>query len=863
MKKLLLLLLIPVFGYNQLSGQCSVTITATSNVSCNGLCNGYVTATGTGGVSPYTFAWSHGPTSPTITGLCAGIYTVTMTDATLCQATTSVTITEPPALAVTSTPTNIFCNGNCNGVIDIMPSGGVPPYSYVWMGPSGFTANSQDIMNLCAGSYSVTITDGNGCTVTTTIVITEPTALAMGFNSVFHESCDGFCNGSANIMTGGGTPPYTFTVDNNPFTPPLTGLCPDTFHVVITDANGCTHESMLTINPGTFIYTNVTENSVSCYGSTDGSAYIASTGGTPPYTLTSFGNVQGNMITDLPAGSYSVTVSDANGCSKAVPVTISSPPQIAITMSPSHVTCFGLSDGSVYVTASNGVAPYFYDIGTGPLTSGMFPALPAGTYAVTVTDYNNCTETATATILEPAELTVNVITTDITCYNGSDGSAEAVVSGGTPGYSISWSNGSTVPIVSGLTAGLISVTVTDANLCEAFSSGEVLQPEQIIVTHTQTDPTCINTDGSIDITVTGGIVPYTFLWNIPSMDEDQTGLSSGIYNLTVTDFNGCIANGYFDLLLQSELGVINGNCFYTQGQLPGSEVELYLFKPSYGGASQMDTAGYFAGGSTMWEFNTLYPDTYYIKANLLNPTSYPELFNSYYDNAFTWANATPVIVNCDDTISLNFTMYESDTVQGGNASISGEIYIFTQNKAVGEPVPGAEVLLEQEPNNVPVMSALTNTSGQYQINGIPAGNDYFLHVEIPGFPMLSTYQNLSINDSDNLTNLHFLVDTAAGGGIFADDLMNMSNFSAQFANASAYPNPFDATLYIDFELNNRDKVKISLFNINGVLVREVENKELAKGIYKYQITGLNQPDGCYILIITSGNTTVVKKLISH
>ena len=222
-----------------------ITIDVVStNTNCNGQCNGTATANPSGGIFPYTYLWSlsaGGQTTQTITGLCTGTYTVTVTDAIGSDTTATVTITQPTILAANIVqPTNVTCNGLCNGSATASASGGTPGYIFLW-DPAAAGQTSATASNLCAGNYSVTVTDDNGCTTTQTVTITQPNVLVSGIAPPTDATCDGFCNGSATVSASGGTPGYTFVWNTVPIqtTASAIGLCAGNYSVTVTDANGC------------------------------------------------------------------------------------------------------------------------------------------------------------------------------------------------------------------------------------------------------------------------------------------------------------------------------------------------------------------------------------------------------------------------------------------------------------------------------------------------------------------------------------------------------------------------------------------------------------------------------------------------
>nr|WP_246558962.1 T9SS type A sorting domain-containing protein [Hymenobacter piscis] len=221
----------------------TVSISAQTNVLCFGGTTGAATVTATGGTAPYTYLWSNSATTATITGLTAGTYNVMVTDAASRTATASATITEPSALTSSVAVTNVSCFGGSTGAINLTPAGGTAPYTFNW----GGGISTEDRTGLAAGTYSVTITDANGCTRTQSATISQPaTALSVSVSKTDATS-NGAADGTAMATPAGGTPGYTYQWSNGAQTASITGLTAGTYSVVVTDANGCQTSGSATV----------------------------------------------------------------------------------------------------------------------------------------------------------------------------------------------------------------------------------------------------------------------------------------------------------------------------------------------------------------------------------------------------------------------------------------------------------------------------------------------------------------------------------------------------------------------------------------------------------------------------------------
>ena len=511
-----------------------------SNVSCNGGSDGGATASATGGTTAYSYAWSNGATTASITGIVAGTYSVTVTDANGCTDSASVSITEPTMLVSSAAlDSNVSCNGGSDGGAMASATGGTGAYSYMWSN----SATTASITGVVAGTYSVTITDGNGCTDSSSVTITEPSALIASTVVDSNVSCNGYSDGGATASGTGGTGAYSYMWSNSATTASITGVVVGTYSVTITDANGCTDSSSVTITePASMIAAAVVDSNVSCNGGSDGGATASATGGTTAYSYSWSNGATTASVTGLAAGTYSVTITDANGCTDSSSVTITEPASmIASAVLDSNVSCNGGSDGGATASATGGTTVYSY-MWSNSATTASITGVVAGTYSVTVTDANGCTDSASVTITEPTALISSaVVDSNISCNGGSDGGATASATGGTGAYTYSWSNSATTASITGVAAGTYSVTITDANGCTDSSSVTITEPAALIAsTVVDSNVSCNGySDGGATASATGGTGAYSYMWSNSATTASITGVVAGTYSVTITDANGC------------------------------------------------------------------------------------------------------------------------------------------------------------------------------------------------------------------------------------------------------------------------------------------------------------------------------------
>lgn len=540
-----------------------------TNVSCPGGTNGAIDLTVSAGTSPFSYDWSNnGAQNPDtdpqdLSGLGAGTYTVTVTAADGCTATTSATVSQPAVISITKTTTNILCNGASTGQIDISVSGGTSPYTYDWSndGPENPDNDPQDMVNVPAGVYVVTVTDANGCSATNSTTLTQPTALGLGV-SITPSSC-GNANGSINLTPSGGTTPYTYdwTHDGpeNPDNDPqdLNNILAGTYTVTVTDGNGCTATISATVtNSGTPVTLSVAVTNVLCNGASTGAIDLTVNTGDSPFTyvwagLTGSPDPQDRV--NIPAGTYTVTVTASGGCTASISATVTQPPAISFSKTVTNTTC-GNPNGAIDITVSGGTGPYTYDwSNNGAQNPDTDPedlsGISSGTYTVTVTDSNGCTATNSSTVTNSNSLSLSRTITNVLCNGQATGAIDLTVNNGTGPYTYDWSNnGAQNPDtdpqdLSGLTAGTYTVTVTDANGCTGTNSATVAQPSAIeIDLDVEDNATCGNSNGEIELDdVDGGTPGYTYLWSTGATTQDLVNIPAGTYTLTVTDANGCTA----------------------------------------------------------------------------------------------------------------------------------------------------------------------------------------------------------------------------------------------------------------------------------------------------------------------------------
>ncbi|MBW8051180.1 MAG: T9SS type A sorting domain-containing protein [Cytophagales bacterium] len=525
-----------------------LTTTVNNNVYCNGDSNGTATATMSGGTAPFTYLWDNTETDSTAIALPPDTNCVTVTDAVGCISVGCITITEPPPVTITITSTDVLCNGAATGQATAAVTGGTPAYTYLWS-PIGGTDTIAS--NLPAGTYTIYVTDLNGCTDSAVVIITEPAAAL----SLTTGSTDANCltnNGTAWVTVTGGTAPYTYLWNDTApqTTDTAVNLFSSNYMVTVTDSNGCKDSSFVIVNDvGAPVINNVFSTNITCNDGADGAITITVIGGTQPYAyLWSNGSVD-PFISNLVAGTYTVAVTDSVGCISNQNITLTQPVAISLIFTLNNgVSCNGGNNGSATVSATGGTPPYTY-FWDNLETDTTAINLPAGTHTVTITDSAGCIAIDSTTISEPLPINLNTTAdSNVSCNGGTEGVATVILTGGISPYDYRWSTGdSTIATtnvtntVTGLLAGSYSVTITDANGCPAIGGVVITEPDSIVLTTGSDSATAGNNDGKAWVIVSGGTQPYLYQWSDSAgqTSDTATGLPAGFYTVVVTDSNGC------------------------------------------------------------------------------------------------------------------------------------------------------------------------------------------------------------------------------------------------------------------------------------------------------------------------------------
>ena len=676
----MLLFMAVAFFHATALAQCTDTLKIVSKkVSCTGRCDGTATATVTGSTAPFAYYWSTSPLQVTriATGLCAGTYTLTVVDARGCSVVQSTTVDSVP-LKATIAPTNVTCSASADGKLDADPTGGTLPYKYTWSTTP--VKSTKTAFGLTAGSYTVTVTDKNGCSTTASDSLRKPAAIVV--TATTNASVCNASNGSATVTIAGGVLPYTYSWNASPpqTTANLNNVSPGNYTLTIVDSFGCTKTSAVAISSSSGLALKTTKTNVLCAGTATGKSTATASGGTKPYTYSWSTGATTAKISNVAAATYTVTVTDKNGCTASEAVAITSNAAMAAKITATPVSCFGGSDGQLKAVISGGKSPYTYSWSTSIVQhTDTIGSLSANTYTLLVTDTNACTASFTAVVAQPNALKLTFIDSVQRCYAQDNASVTVLTSGGTKPYRYFWQN-TDAPLdtnrIVHLSFGTFTVNVQDSNGCSVTEVDTLKATPMLTLNTAVTTAGCTLSNGAANVAATGGTGPYAYLWSTGATSTGVSGLNAGVYNVTVTDHNACTAT--------TAASILNASGF-SVGVLVNQNITCF-------GDSLGSIAVNASGGALPYQYHWNNTPT---NAALLN-----HLKGGVYQVTVTDANGCIQVANVDlmNPPLLQSTFYKVNALCPGHANgsdsiaVSGGIAPYVYNWSNGSSVIGASTL---------------------------------------------------------------------------------------------------------------------------------------------------------------------------
>jgi len=829
----------------------AVAATATpTQVACFGGATGEISVSVTTGTPTYSYAWSGSHTGNPLTGLIAGTYTVTVTDAHSCSTTLSETLSQPTALSVTGTVVNVSCTSANSGSIAAAVTGGTTTYSYLWSTtPQQTTATATA---LTAGSYTVTVTDAHSCSTTKSFTVGG----ASGGLSTSTTSVNATCGSSNGTATVNVTPTGTYTYHWNAGTATTSatdlGLAAGTYTVTVSNAGGCSATASVSVNSTGGPSVSSTDVATTC-GNNNGSAHALVTSGSGPFTYL-WNNAQtDSIITGLASGSYTVTVKDVNGCASISSVTVAASNGVTLTHAATATTC-GLNNGTASVSITNPVNPtYSWSGGLG--TTASISGVASGTYTVTVNS-NGCSATASVSVAASTGVTLTPASTASTCGQ-SNGTASVTVSNPvSPTYN--WSGGlGTTSSISGLGAGTYTVTV-DNNGCSATASVSVSASSGPSLSTTSAATSCGQNNGTATVSVTNPVNP-TYSWSGGAgSTATVTGLAAGTYTVTVNS-NGCSATASVSVGASSGPSVTSNSIDAVCASLNGSASvtvanpsnPTYVWSGGLGTTSSISgvAAGTYTvtvtnGGSCSAVVSVTVGQSSGTLAVSPNPSSEPCYGDALGTAAVNVTGGTP-------NYSYNWSTSQSSSSVTG---LTAGIYTVTVSDASGCTTT-ASVRVSQ-PNPLGTAITVTQpgggaTTGSAVIDSVTGGTKPFTIVwssgqlgDSSGALVPGTY-TVTVTDSDRCKAVDTVVIKYGTG---------VTNVNGGI-NFSIYPNPANTSVTVDLQ-NTYDNATISLRDIIGqtLMSRELTVSSVTLDLGAYA-------SGVYFIEVAQGGKTAVRKLV--
>lgn len=568
-----------------------------------------------------------GATSNTYSATTSGLYNMIKTNTNGCKDSAAIgkIVTENPLPQITTTAIrDLKCFGDLSGSIDASASSGTAPY--LWSnGNSGTTAN---YINLAAGSNTISVSDSKLCSSFVVVTINQPQALTASVNAS-NAICHGTNSGIAAALVNGGSGAYYYSWSTGGSSINENNLAAGSYSLTVLDDSMCTNTVPFTILQPAAIAVSFNTSNVSCNAGSDGAITALASGGTGSLSYSwSTGNTS-SSIAGLVANTYSVVITDANLClyDDSNSVTITEPTAITYSLVGYQTNCFGSNDGSAVASASGGTGLLQYSWSTGQNNPSIVLLSP-GYYSIKISDSNQCFVTDSVLVSEATQVVPNISSTNVNCFGFANGEAYATASGGTAPYVYSWSTGTLNDSISGLTANVYYLTVIDSNLCLVSDSVIISEPSAIAIDTMTVSANGGLNNGSINITVSGGVSPYVYSWSNGATSEDVANLAPGIYDVTVTDAQGCIAQSSSIALLGVGIQKVNYNAAILLYPNPNNgrfqittekNMHLMLFNSLQQSIIELDVEAYKS-----YTLNqNLAPGIYYLKGfDALNTINY-------------------------------------------------------------------------------------------------------------------------------------------------------------------------------------------------------------------------------------------------
>lgn len=615
--------------------------------SCLGSKDGIIKINVTNGTSPYTFILNgSAPTSnSTFQNLSSGSYEIIIIDSKACRDTITTDIQTAIPISIDKVVKDVSCFGLSDGSITMDVYGGFAPISFNW---SQGNTQTNVAEFLKSGNYFVTITDGKKCSVTESIYISQPSELSSN-PKIDKPTCFGLFNASIDLQTTGGTLPYNFLwADGSNFSS-KNGINAGNYQVTITDSHGCSLDKNIIIDEPLPLSFGVNFSNPDCFGYNNGWLKINASGGTLPYTYSLSGNPGNNsdFQNNLSAGTYQVTITDAQACEAIGTFTLTDPPVLNASPIIEDEKCPNQNNGKIDLKINSGNGPFTFNWGNGINGSGSSVTnIAPGNYTVTITNVNGCSQELPLTVNPALPFSGYIDAPLIDCQSNADGVATVVITSGLPPFTYQWNDAQnqTGSQATSLISGLYSVSVTDSRSCLLTLDVQINSKDPIKISkNIITDASCDNkSDGSIDLSFTGGTLPYNIDWSngLPSGNFNQQNLASGKYQYTLTDNAGCKLNGELIInapqKITANVKITNVACKYEKTGMVETQIS--------GGTLPYNLS--WSNGSNTLNIQNLAAGNYTLTITDKNNCDYIQLYNIKEPNQEFIIEATQKLISC-------------------------------------------------------------------------------------------------------------------------------------------------------------------------------------------------------------------------
>jgi DNA/RNA endonuclease YhcR with UshA esterase domain len=859
----------------------SIDTEAYTDITCHNDNDGTITVTASGGTGALIF--DNGVSGPQATGnfssLAAGTYTVSVTDINMCSETsTPFIIDNPSAISIDSEAyTNITCHDDNDGTITVTTSGGTGVLSYdIGTGPQATGVFS----GLATGTYTVTVTDVNMCSeISSSIVIANPSVISIDSEAYTDITCHNDNDGTITVTASGGTGALNFDIGaGTQGTGNFSGLTAGTYTVTVTDINSCseTSTSFVIFNPTTISIDSEAYTDITCHDDNDGTITVTASGGTGALIFDN--GVSGPQATgnfsSLAAGTYTVTVTDINMCSEtSTPFVINNPSVITIDSEAyTDITCHNDNDGTLTITASGSTGTLSYDIGTGPQATGVFSGLAAGTYTVTVTDINMCSETSSSFIIDnPLTIDITELHTDVSTCGGADGSIDITSSGGTGLLYYAWTGpasfSSSVDDINALIAGAYILVVSDDNSCTntiTVPISEVGAPT--ISMDDQTNILCYGEcTGDATVSAIGGVTPYNYTWSNSDTGPYADDLCAGVHSVTLIDANIC--SSIINVTITEPIELLATHIITNETCYSACDGTATITATGGTGALDYDIG---TGIQLTGNFLSLCFGNYNYTVTDINSCEYIDNFTILpYDMAGTISGTNPLCnsdCNGDATIvasagsgTYSYSWSTLETTPTISNLCDGLYSVIITDLVTGCTLEKSIDIIEPDLLSLALSSTIDSgiadgTATVVVTGGTPPYN-YFWDDPIAQTTALATALSAG-NWTVNVTDDNGCTET----GSVTVDLLSTVNDITILTQVKLFPNPSDGLLNFDIRNCPDDELSIIVYSVNGQIIYSDQYK-LVNGELIETIDLSNQSSGMYYLKIVSDNLNLTEKIV--